>query len=135
LICTCITCELIRLTGRLEDYRRWRMGMTIKWNITAKAMKARGIMDQISAEYEDFIIDGSDHLADVKALKSQVGELKDDLYAAANVLGNSGGASDPIPSPPIRQTGSQAPGQPSASQIDPRPPEAQQTASPLPRGS
>lgn len=65
--------------------------MPIKWNITAKAMKARGIMDQISAEYDGLITDGTEHLGDVKALKAQVGEMKTDLYAAANVMGNGSG--------------------------------------------
>lgn len=67
--------------------------MPIKWNISAKAMKARGIMDQISAEYDGLINDGSEHLGDVKGLRTQVGEMKDDLYAAANVMGNSSNGS------------------------------------------
>lgn len=68
--------------------------MPIKWNIAGKAVKARGIMDQISAEYDGLAVDGTEHLTDVKAIRSQVGEMKTDLYAAANVMGNSGGAGE-----------------------------------------
>jgi len=47
--------------------------MPIKWNIATDAMKARGLMDQISAEYKGLITDGTEHLGDVKAIRSQVG--------------------------------------------------------------
>jgi hypothetical protein len=66
--------------------------MPIKWNISAKAMKARGIMDEISREYDSFIEDGAEHLGDVKALRSQVSDMHSDLHAAANVMGNGGGS-------------------------------------------
>lgn len=83
------------LTIAVRVYRQLRaMGiydMPLKWNITAKATKARGIMDQISTEYDGFIETGSEHLADVKGLRSQVGDMKDDLQAAANVMGNGSG--------------------------------------------
>lgn len=84
------TIELLTLAVRL--FRQLKaMGiydMPIKWNITAKATKARGLMDQISAEYDGFNEIGTEHLADVKGLRGQIGDMKDDLYAAANVMGN-----------------------------------------------
>lgn len=94
--CSCFVCELQRRTDELIAYRIWRAGMPIKWNIAGKAMKARGLMDQISAEYDSFITDGAEHLGDVKDLRSQVGAMKDDLYAAANIMGNSGAVSEPV---------------------------------------
>lgn len=78
--------------------------MPIKWNITGKAMAARGIMDQISTEYDGFIADGSEHLGDLKALRGQVDEMKVDLYGAANIMGNSGGGSNEQPKPVVTQT-------------------------------
>jgi hypothetical protein len=104
-----INCAIDEATDRITAYRFVRLieqgelRVPIKWNITGKAMKARGIMDQISAEYDGLITDGSEHLADVKGIHAQVGEMKDDLYSAANVMGNSGGgsnASDKAQEPP-----------------------------------
>lgn len=67
--------------------------MPIKWNITGNAMKARSLMDQINTEYAGFIESGAEHLADIKALRTQVGEMQDDLMSAANIMGNSGNGS------------------------------------------
>lgn len=99
--------------------------MPIKWNIAAKAMKARGIMDQISKEYDDLITDGGEHLSDVKALKAQVGEMKSDLYAAANVMGNgsANGGSDSQPSPVATQTEQAVIPAPETPQANPAPPQ------------
>ena len=97
-----LTTAIAGLTTRVWLYRLVRrdVNMPIKWNITAKATKARGIMDQISAEYDGFIESGSEHLSDVKGLRSQVGGMQDDLQAAANVMGNSSGVGvEPVETP------------------------------------
>jgi hypothetical protein len=64
--------------------------MAIKWNITGKAMKMRGLMDQISTEYDGGVEQATEHLTDVKGIRGQLGEMQDDLQAAANVMGNGG---------------------------------------------
>lgn len=99
---------IIALTIAVRVYRKLRaMGvydMPIKWNVAGKAMKARGIMDQISAEYDGFIEQGGEHLADVKGLRGQVGDMQDDLSAAANVMGNgSGNGSGESKEPPAEK--------------------------------
>lgn len=98
--------------------------MPIKWNITGKAMGARGVMDQISREYDGFTQEGSEHLADLKSLRGQLDELKMDLHGAANVMGNSSSGSGEVAEPPKTETPPQTAEQPKAEPVaTPSPPE------------
>ena len=68
--------------------------MAIKWNITNKAMEARGNMDAISRAYDRLNNNARGHRADIEGLADQVDEMQSDLEHAANIMGNGGGAGE-----------------------------------------
>ena len=69
--------------------------------IRAEALAARGHLDRIMAAYRKLNDAAPSHASDVEGLSDQIGSLQSDLEFAANVLGNSAGASGVSQEPTI----------------------------------
>jgi len=92
---TRLTCHVIAERFKLENERnerRKRMAIEIK-GLKADALTARANLDRLRAAYARFNELAPAHAADVAKMADDVTVMQSDLEFAANLLGNSAGAS------------------------------------------